>query len=90
MPSEQRIIPLNLKSGDPRQAVGYGNKAAWTCPCGRGMPLSGRTGDPAIPGDQRLVVCPDCRRRFRVGGPDPQGRSLVVDEVAEEAAGSRR
>ena len=87
MPREQRIIPLNLKSGEPRQAVEYGNIAAWSCPCGRSLPLIGRAADPGRSGEQFQVECPDCGRRFRVIGFDSLGGSLAVNEVGDAAAG---
>ena len=91
VPAEQRIIPLNLKSGEPRQAVGYADIAVWTCPCGQGRPLSGRARDPAKPGEHFLVVCPSCGRQFHVIGGGPEGQSVAVNEVGEAAAagGSR-
>ena len=90
MLAEQRIIPLNLKSGELRQAVGRNNNAAWPCPCGRSLPLIGRAADPGKPGERFLVECPDCGRQFRVLGFDWQGRWVAVNEAGETAAGSRR
>ena len=89
MPDERRFILLHLKSGEFRKAAGYGNNAAWMCPCGRDAALIGRTGEPANPGQESLVACPDCGRTFRVIGGGPQGRALVVEELGEAAAGSR-
>jgi hypothetical protein len=85
-----RIIPLHLNSGELRQGVEYGNIAAWLCPCGRSVPLIGRTGDPEKPGQGFLIECSNCGRPFQIGVAEPHGRALVVNEVGETAAGSRR
>lgn len=62
MPQLQKIVSLILKGRPTTQAVATGNNAAWICPCGRTLPLIGRS-------DNRKggrVICPDCNRKYQV------------------------
>lgn len=43
MGQEQKPVPLVLKRGEANQSVVTGNNAAWLCPCGRDLPLTGPT-----------------------------------------------
>lgn len=79
---EQRLVPLVLKSGEVKQAVATGNNAAWRCPCGRVLPLVGRSGSVKGASENTKVECPSCGRAYFVvpDGYDQAG-ALEVREV---------
>ena len=80
MAQEQRRVLLRLDDGTTGQAAATGNNAAWMCPCGRALPLVGRS-DPSRAGE---VICPDCGRKYAV---KPEAGSLSkVREVTAVAA----
>ena len=89
MPQTLRNIPLQLKDGAAREAVAVGNNAAWLCPCGRPLPLLGRTHDrPGEAPANYRVVCPSCNRQYIIDPADesPQGRAVQVRELANRNA----
>lgn len=75
-------MSLMLKSGEVKQAVATGNNAAWLCPCGRGLPLVGRSGSVKGVSENTEVECPSCGRAYFVV-PDgyDQAAALEVREV---------
>lgn len=82
-------IPLQLREGPAREAVAVGNNAAWLCPCGRNLPLLGRThGSPSEAPANYRVVCPSCNRQYIVdpAADAPQGRAMQVRELASSNA----
>jgi hypothetical protein len=62
----QKIIPLVCLDAKERRAAATGNNAAWICPCGRRLPLLGKSGDAKGPSEGFKVHCPDCGRVFFV------------------------
>jgi hypothetical protein len=82
MPLEQRVVPLVLQDGSQRKAVATGNNAAWNCPCGRDLPLLGRSGLASGVTNGYRVDCPSCDGRYFVvpDGGD-QKRTLRVEQV---------
>lgn len=89
MPQTLRNIPLQLSDGPACEAVAVGNNAAWLCPCGRPLPLLGRTHDrPGEAPANYRVVCPGCNRQYIIDPADdsPQGRAVQVRELASRNA----
>jgi DNA-directed RNA polymerase subunit RPC12/RpoP len=82
MSQEQKTVPLILKAGETKQAAATGNNAAWMCPCGRALPLIGRSGLMKGTSENMSVKCPSCKRRYFVmpDGKD-QGVTLEVRET---------
>ena len=86
MPQMLRNIPFNLRNDPAREAVAVGNNAACSCPCGRALPLLGRThGSPGEAPANYRVVYPDCNREYIVDAADdaPQGRAMRVREIVK-------
>ncbi len=89
MPQILRNIPLQLRDGPAREAVAVGNNAAWLCPCGRSLPLLGRTHDrPGEAPANYRVVCPSCNRQYIIDPPEdaPQARAMQVRELPKPNA----
>lgn len=88
MPQYLRNIPLQLRDGPAQEAVAVGNNAAWLCPCGRRLPLLGRThGSPGEAPANFRVACPDCKREYIIDPADdaPQGRAVQVREISSKS-----
>lgn len=66
MSQEQRPISLKLSDGAVVPAAASSNMAAWLCPCGRELPLLGRSGPVSGPTNASEVACPECGRRYFV------------------------
>lgn len=66
MSQEQRHISLKMADGATHPASASSNMAAWLCPCGRGLPLLGRSGPTTGPTGSSEVACPQCQRRYFV------------------------
>lgn len=75
-------MSLVLKCGQVKQAIATGNNAAWLCPCGRALPLVGRSGSVKGTSENTEVKCPSCARAYFVL-PDGynQAAALEVREV---------
>ena len=82
MSQEQKLVPLILKTVENRQAVATGNNAAWPCPCGRALPLIGRSGQVKGVSENTRIECPNCGRAYFVV-PDgyDQAAALEVLEI---------
>ena len=82
MPQKQRIVEVELKSGEISKAIATGNNAAWMCVCGRKDPLLGRSGLVNRLENGFRVDCPNCRCSYYVipDGKD-QGAVLKILEV---------
>lgn len=78
MGQEQKLVPLKLKTGETIQAVARGNNAAWMCPCGRVLPMLGRSGSVKGPSENTSVKCPSCERCFFVV-PDGYDQAAAVE-----------
>jgi hypothetical protein len=75
MAQTQNNVPLILVGVSGFTAIATGNNAAWLCPCGRKLPLIGRSGLAQGVTDGFRVNCPDCDRRYFVvpnGGDQKQ------------------
>jgi hypothetical protein len=81
MPQEQHSIDIRFLDGKVATAIRTGNNAAWMCACERRAPLLGysSSGDP--PGENAVVVCPDCGRRFQVVAPTNRAVPTHVREI---------
>ena len=76
MTQHQKTVTLQLKDGASATAAVTGNNAAWSCPCGRSLPLIGRS-DPSEAG---LVECPECQRSYRImpeAGPHTRAVQVI-------------
>ena len=74
----QNTVKLVFHDGSTRLAAATGNNAAWACPCGRTMPLVGRSD----PSDAAVVECPECGRKYQVSSEaGPLTRVLQVIEL---------
>jgi len=78
MSQEQKLVPLTLKTVATNQAVATGNNAAWICPCGRALPLIGRSGFVKGASENTSVECPSCERRYFVV-PDGYNQTAVLE-----------
>ena len=85
MSQEQKLVSLLLKSGKAAQAIATGNNAAWLCPCGRALPLVGRSGAVKGVSENTKVKCPTCERSYFVV-PDGYDQAAVL-EVREVGSG---
>jgi hypothetical protein len=85
MPQEQRDVEVRFLDGSKRRGIATGNNAAWLCPCGRDVPLVGRTGLASGVTDAFRVDCPDCYRAY-FPVPETHDRDRV-DHVEEVATG---
>lgn len=82
MSQEQRHIALWLSDGATRPAAASSNMAAWMCPCGRELPLLGRSGPTSGPTSASEVACPQCQRRYFVHCDGLSGgRVRMVEEI---------
>jgi hypothetical protein len=81
MSQEQSPIPLRLLDGRVQTAVRTGNNAAWLCPCQRREPLLGYSDERNSPRDYSEVICPSCRRAFRVVAPGLKKVPIHVEEL---------
>ena len=82
MPQKQKNVDLIFRAGSRGQAVATGNNAAWLCPCGRALPLVGRTGFLKGPSASMQVGCPDCQRQYFVRPKNKdQGPVLEVTKL---------
>jgi DNA-directed RNA polymerase subunit RPC12/RpoP len=82
MPQKQETVNLIFRDGTRSLAVATGNNAAWLCPCGRILPLLGRTGTLKGPSAPMQVDCPDCDRRYFVRPKNKdQGPVLEITEL---------
>jgi DNA-directed RNA polymerase subunit RPC12/RpoP len=80
MSQKQEIVNLIGRDGSRRQAVATGNNAAWLCPCGRVLPLLGRTGSLKGQSASTQVDCPDCHRHFFVR-PKTKDQGPVLEVI---------
>lgn len=82
MPQEQRTVRVHFSDGNQQTASATGNNAAWLCPCGRELPLIGRSGLAEGVTDGYRVDCPDCSRcYFVVPENHDLDRAARVEEV---------
>jgi hypothetical protein len=61
-----RTIPLRAMNRAPSHANVLGSCAAWHCVCGNPVALQGRSGSPAGPTRDTVVVCNRCNRVYFV------------------------
>jgi hypothetical protein len=78
MSQEQKQVSVVFKSGEIKQAIATGNNAAWLCPCGRALPLVGRSGSVKGVSENTEVKCPLCGRAYFVL-PDGYDQAAVLE-----------
>lgn len=78
---EQHDIMVRFLDGTHADCARTGNNAAWACPCGRKRPLVGYSDEVSSPKDFSRVVCPDCKRAYRVVAPGIKQAPTHVEEV---------
>ncbi len=82
MPQQQRPVKVIFLDGSTQPAEATGNNAAWLCPCGRGLPLLGRTGFLKGASEAMRVECSECHRDYFVAPKDKdQGPVLEIREL---------
>jgi len=79
---EQHDILIHFLDGTQDECARTGNNAAWRCRCGRYRPLLGYADELNSPRDYSRIICPDCKRVYRVVAP---GRKRVPTRVQEVA-----
>ena len=81
MSQEQHPLPVKLLDGKTLRAIRTGNNAAWLCVCSRAGPLIGYSDELDSPREYSAVICPDCRRIYRVVAPGLKKVPTHVQEV---------
>src|SRR5512135_132871 len=85
MPQLQHDITVRFLDGSTAVGTRTGNNAAWLCSCGYLKPLVGFSSAGPQPGDNTIVICPSCGRRFQVDAPTDRAVPTGVKEIGENA-----
>lgn len=80
MPQKQQTVDLIFRDGRKQSTVATGNNAAWLCPCGRALPLLGRSGSLKGASEPTQVECPNCQRHYFVA-PKGKDRGPVLEII---------
>jgi hypothetical protein len=63
---KQHYILVHFLDSTNDNCIRTGNNAAWHCRCERQKPLVGYSDELNSPRNYSRVICPDCKRVFRV------------------------
>jgi hypothetical protein len=79
---KQQDILVNFLDNTKGKCTRTGNNAAWLCQCGRQQPLIGYSDQLNSTRNYSRVICPDCKRIFRVVAPGFRRVPTHVQEIS--------
>ncbi len=78
---EQQDVQVHFLDGTQDECARTGNNAAWHCRCGRHHPLVGYSDELNSPRDYSRIICPNCKRVYRVVAPGLKQVPTHVQEI---------